>query len=277
MADDYLKNWQGTVDDQLAFGKNAYLEAIPDLAQSITTASDVGGIQAATALNQGKLAAGLATRRKDFDTLEDGYIAKANDFGSDDRKNAAAAKASEDVGAGFSTSRGQALRRALSLGINPNSGNFAMADRQFGAQEAVAKAGAANKARQDVEAVADGMQKTAIGFGKDLSSQSANATQSAAYAGNAAVTSAGQPLKDRLNFAGGVSNIYSNGANGYQDLWGTSNLTAAQRAGLDASASAASSQADGQENAGMWGALGAIAGSKTGGDLISKGLGWVGL
>lgn len=271
MADDYLKNWQGAVDDQLAFGKNAYLEAIPDLSYSIAAAKGIGGIQSRAALDQAALASGLAKRREKFNTMEDQYSTDAMGYGSEANKDAAAARASTDAASQFAAQRAQTERAAARTGVNPNSGKSAALAGQMDIEQAKATAQAANKARQDVEATADAKQKTAIGFGSNLNSQAAQAAQSSAYAGNSAIASSSEALKQRLNFAGGVSNVYGNAASRYQDLWGTNNLTAAQRAGLDAQAA----QTKSSEDAGMWGALGSIAGSSAGAGLISGAASWL--
>jgi hypothetical protein len=44
-TDPNLANWQDAADNRLAFGKNAYLEAIPDLANANATASGISTLQ----------------------------------------------------------------------------------------------------------------------------------------------------------------------------------------------------------------------------------------
>lgn len=271
MADEYLSNWQSAVDDQLAFGKNAYLEAIPDLAYSIEAAQGIGGIQSRTSLDQAALANGLAKRRESFNSMEDQYAANAMAYGSDANKNAAAGRASTDVASQFAAQRAQTERAAARTGVNPSSGKATALAGQMDIEQAKAMAQASNKARQDVEATADAKQKTAIGFGTNLTSQAAQAAQSSAYAGNAALASSSDALKQRLNFAGGVSNIYGNAASGYQNLWGTSNLTAAQKASMDAQAAATQAK----ETNSAIGAVGSIVGSDSGAGLISGAAKWL--
>jgi hypothetical protein len=264
MADTNLANWQGAVDDQLDFGKKAYLEAIPDLATANATATGAAEMQGGAAAGQANLAKTLAGRVDKFAGMQDQYAQDAADLDSPENQSKVAGEAVAGVTQQFKNLRDQNTRQLMRTGVNPNSGRALALGNQLGMAEAVARAGSAAKARNDLSVVADDRQKTAIGFGSNLPGQSTSAAQQAGYLGNTAVESAKAPLANRLNFAGGISNIYGNAQGGYGDLWKSNNLTAAQRA-----------QTDSQEDSNLWGALGSIVGSKGGSDLISKGADWV--
>lgn len=275
MADNYLTSWQSGVNDQFDFAKNAYSEAIPDMAYSIGAAKEIGGLQGRAALDQQLLSRGLAERRGKFNGMEDQYASEAMGWNSAARKEQVAGQALSDVNQAFGNAQAQTGRQMARMGVNPNSGKFAATSGALGMELAKAQAQGMNKARQDLDATADAKQKTAISMGANLNTQSTQAAQVAGYAGNAALASSSQPLKDRLNFAGGVSNIYQNNINNTKDLWGTSNLTAAQKASLDANQAQINATNEARSDANMWGALGSIAGSQTGQNLISSGISWL--
>jgi len=251
-----LQNWTGAVNDQFEFGKNAYLEAIPDLSYSIGASKAIGGLQGRAAMDQYMLSNNLAQRRGQFDGMEDKYAKMAFDTNSEANKERVAGQATADVAQQFGNMRDQAVRNATRSGVNPASGRFAALQNQTGIAQAGAQAQAANKARQDLDVLADSRQRTAIGFGQPLTGQAMNAAQLAGGLGNYAAASAAQPLSQRLNFAGGVSNLYGNAVNGYQGLWQSQNLTASQLANINAQ----NAQNEANEDNAFFSTLGTVAG-----------------
>lgn len=264
MADQNLANWQKATDDQFDFGKKAYLDAIPDLATANATATGAAQLQGGVAADQARLAKSLASRVGKFAGMQDQYAQDAADLAKPENQAKVAGEAVAGVTQQFKNLRDQNTRQLMRTGVNPNSGRALALGNQLGMAEAVARAGSAAKARNDLSVVADDRQKTAIGFGSNLPGQSTSAAQQAGYLGNTAVESAKAPLANRLNFAGGISNIYGNAQTGYGNLWKSQNLSAEEQAKLDSS-----------EDSNMWGALGSIVGSKGGSDLISKGVDWI--
>lgn len=261
MADN-LTNWQNATDNRFDFGKNAYLEAIPDLANANAMATGVAGMQANLAGSQGQLASGLMNRAGTFEGLQDRYITDAFGYNSQAKQDQVAGKAVADVAQQFANTQGQAQRQMSRMGVNPSSGRSLALSNQLGIAQASAQAGAANKARNDLEAVANDRQKTAIGFGANVPAQALSAAQGAMYTGNAAVNAAAAPLNQRLNFAGGISSIYGNAASGYGDIYKTTNLSASQQADLAASQAAA----DAKEESAFWSGLANISTSIFGDD-----------
>lgn len=264
MADPNLDKWQGAVDDKLDFGKKAYLEAIPDLATANATATGAAAMQGGAATQQANLAKTLAGRVGKFTGMQDKYAQDALSLNAPENQAKVAGEAVAGVTQQFKNLRDQNSRQLQRIGVNPNSGRSLALGNQLGMAEAVARASSAAKARNDLSAVADDRTKTAINFGANLPGQSTSAAQQVGYLGNAAAEVAKAPLANRLNFAGGISNIYDNAQSGYGDLWKSNNLTPAQRA-----------QTESQDDSNFWGALGSIAGTKGGSDLISKGASWV--
>lgn len=268
MADANLANWQSAVSNGFDFGKNAYLEAIPDLATASATAKGVAGLQASTAADQAKLAKSLVERNQTSNGLQDQYSAEAFGMNSPQRQAQVSAQASADVSKKYAGLRSQGLRQLARTGVNPGAGKSLALNSQMDISEATAKAGAANKARQDLEVVANDRQKTAVGFGANLPGQAIAASQAAGALGSQVVSTAQVPLAQRLAFNGGISNLYGTAADGYKGLWQSQNLTAAQQAGISQSEQAAANA----QNAAFIGALGSIAGSSAGGKAIDKGI-----
>ena len=267
MADSNLVKWQGAIDDGINFGKNAYLEAQPDLAVANATAKDVAGIQGAAALGQAQQSQDLANRRVGFNNLEDSYTQEAFEHNSDARKATAGAAISEGVADQFGKVRAQGLRQMQGLGVNPNSGRFAAMTGQLGLGQATAQAAAINKSNTDLDNEANNRQKTAIGFGANLSKDSSAAAQMSGYLGDKAISAASQPLVNDLTYAKGVADIYATGANGYAGLHKGTTISPTDQAAIDA-------KKDATDTANV-GSLVNFAASNAGSSLIEKGISWL--
>jgi len=270
MADN-LQNWQNATDNRFDFSKNAYLEAIPSLADANASAEAASQIQGATAMNLGGLANTLTDRVDQFSGMQDQYAKDAFGYNSQARQDQAAGRAMADVTQQFDNTQQQAQRQLSRMGVNPSSGRSLALTNQLGIAKAAALAGSANKARQDLDKEANERQKTAIGFGANLPNQITSLGQGAVYAGNAAVNTATAPLTNRLNFAGGSSNIYGNAADGYKSIYSTTNLTAEQQA---AQARIAQGTDDANDRA-LMAAAGNFLASKGGEAVVNKGIDWI--
>jgi hypothetical protein len=267
MADN-LQNWQNATDNRFDFAKNAYLEAIPSLANANATAESVSTINGANALNMGGLADTLVDRVGDFNDLQDQYSASAFGYNSADRQKQVSDRAAADVSSKFDATQQEAQRQLSRRGVNPASGRQLALTNQLGLAKASAMAAASNKARQDLDNTADERQKTAIKFGDNLPNQITSLGQGSVYAGNSAVNAATAPLTNRLNFAGGISNIYGNAADGYKSIYSTTNLTPAQQAEQARLAQRDSDSAD----AAWLSTIGSVLNSKSGQSFIDKGV-----
>lgn len=270
-TDPNLINWQGAADDALAYGKSAYLEAIPELASANATAGGISALQTRLAGNLGLQSQKLTNRVDQFAGLQDSYAQSAFGLNSAERQAKVADEAVAGVSRQFEGLRTQGARSLARQGVDPSSGRSLALGNQMQYAQATAQAGAATKARNDLEALADDRQKTAIGFGANLPTQANQAAQTAALVGNAAVTSAAAPVNNRLGFAGGIRNIYGDAANEFKGLYTTQNLTATQQS-VVAQQDAANDRADDQA---FWSTLGSVLNSKTGQSVVDKGLNWL--
>jgi len=251
-----MENWRNAVGNQFAYGANSYLEAMPDLQYSMDASRAIGGLQSRSAMDQYMLSNNLASRRSQFDGMEDKYAKTAFDTNSEANQNRVAGQAVADVAQQFSSMQGANQRNMARMGVNPSSGRAMAMGNQTAIAQAGAQAGAANKARQDLDVLADSRQRTAIGFGAPLVGQAQSAAGLSNTLSNSAINSAAAPVNQRLAFAGGLSNIYGNAASGYNNLWNSQNLTAAQLADINANNAAN----DTSENNALLGTLGTLAG-----------------
>lgn len=270
-TDPNLTNWQGAADDRLDFGKNAYLEAIPDLANANATAGGVSALQTRLAGTLGMQSQGMYGRMGKFNGMQDQYAADAAGYNSGARQDKVAGEAVAGVAQQFDNLKGQASRNLSRMGIDPGSGRALALNNQMQYAQASAQAGAANKARNDLDAVANERQKTAIGMGANLPTQATQAASTGALIGNAAVASAAAPVNNRLSFAGGINNIYGDAANDYKGLYASQNLTPGQQSTL-AQQTITNDRAD---DAAFWSTLGSALNSKAGQSAVDKGLSWL--
>jgi hypothetical protein len=187
------------------------------------------------------MADNLSDRRGVYDGLEDKYSTTAFDTNSEANKSKVANEAMAGVASQFNSLDQQNNRQMSRMGVNPSSGRSQAMNNQMAIAQAGAQAGAANKARSDLDVLADSRQKTAIGFGSPLTGQMLSTVGLAGTTGNQAMTSAAQPITQRLSFAGGLSDIYGKASDGYKGLWQSQNLTASQQAGINASENASNS------------------------------------
>jgi len=261
-----MENWRDAVGGQFAIGANSYLEAMPDLQYSMDASRAIGGLQSRSAMDQYMLSNNLASRRSQFDGMEDKYAKTAFETNNQANQDRVAGQATADVAQQFGSMQAANQRNLARQGVNPNSGRALAMGNQTAIAQAAAQAGAANKARQDLDVLADSRQRTAIGFGTPLVGQAQSAAGLSNTLSNSAINSAAAPLNQRLSFAGGLSNIYGSAASGYGNLWQSQNLTAAQQADLDARNAASD---DSNTNA-LLGAAGAFLGSNTGGKVLDK-------
>lgn len=270
MADN-LQNWQNATDNRFDFAKNAYLEAIPDLADANATAKYASKVQGATAVNMGGLADTLTDRVGDFNDLQDKYSSAAFNYNSADRQDQVSGAASADVSGKFDVAQQDAQRQMSRRGVNPASGRSLALTNQLGIAKASAMAAAANKARQDLDNTADERQRAAIKFGDNLPNQITSLGQGTVYAANSAVNNATAPLTNRLNFAGGISNIYGNAADGYKSIHQATTLSPEQ---LAAQQRIANGTDDANDRA-IWATVGNVLASSSGQNAVSKAVDWV--
>jgi hypothetical protein len=232
------QGWRNAVKGRFDVGQQSYLEAIPDLSYSIGAAKAIGGLQSRSAMDNYLLSQSLATRRGTFDGMEDKYAKTAFDTNSQANQARVADQAAAGITTQFDNLRGQTNRSLARSGVNPASGRALAMNNQMAISQAAASAGAQNKAINDLEVLADSRQRTAIGFGSGLTGQGLSAASMSNGIANSALSAAAAPVTQRLSFAGGLSNLYGDAADGYKGLWQSKNLTAADQARLSAAESA---------------------------------------
>ena len=195
-----------------------------------------------------------------FRPLEQGIVTDAQNYDTAARREAKADQATADVGMQVALAKQSQDRDLARKGVMPGSGKMLAMSNQMALGEAAAKAGAANKAREQVELQGYARKMDAANLGRNLASNQATSAGVALNAGNSAVNNAGVPLAQSnaaVQTAGQGFNTAIQGNNSAGQLYGQ----AAQM---------------GSQDSGVWGALGGVAGqfagSSAGSSLISKGI-----
>ena len=265
-----MDQWQATADDRFNFGKQAYLDAIGDLSKASAAGDIASQFDANVAGGLYNAAQYTASRVPKFDAMQDAYAADAQNYNSAARQKQVGDEAAAGISKQFSSVQDQGNRQLERKGINPFSGRSLAMNGQLGIAKAAATAGAANQARADLERVADERKRTAIGYGQNLTSQAGNLAQSAALVGNSAVSAAQVPLTNRLNYIGGISNIYGNANTNYGDIWKATNLTASDQARLNAASDAQDSADQSALISGIAGIASKYVGTNSGADAVTE-------
>jgi hypothetical protein len=124
--------------------------------------------------------------RKYFAPLEQQYASEAADYASDGRKEQAAQTAEGQVGTAYDTARAQQQDQLQAGGVQAGSGKALALGNSLNLSEAVAKAGAANTARTNVENTGLNLQGSAVNIGRGLPTASLQASGAAQSSGGAA-------------------------------------------------------------------------------------------
>jgi hypothetical protein len=124
--------------------------------------------------------------RKYFAPLEQQYATEAADYASDGRKEQAAQTAEGQVGTAYDTARAQQQDQLQAGGVQAGSGKALALGNSLNLSEAVAKAGAANTARTNVENTGLNLQGSAVNIGRGLPTASLQASGAAQSSGGAA-------------------------------------------------------------------------------------------
>jgi hypothetical protein len=201
-----------------------------------------------------------------FAPIEDKLASDAMNWDSAGRMEAQAGEAKADAMAAGQQAKDASTRAMMSMGVNPNSGKFAAADRSNSTQVALAAAGAQNAARDNVRMQAQQLRGGAAQVGQQvlgnannaraLGLQATSAQQNATQAANGAIT-AGISQAGQLKGAGlGAAGV------GYQGI----------STGLNAGNSAVGNQGAGMTsfNAGNQAMMN---GFTTSGGLVANGAG----
>ncbi len=236
--------------ETLEWYKKVYADGAPQRELAAKTANDVAQQQLATSKQNDAISNDYWNYQKNtFRPLEAGIAADAQNYDATARSDQAASKAMADMESQFGNEQAQQQRAMTRMGVNPNSGRFASMSTQMGMAEAAAKAGAASKARDNIELQGYARKMDAANMGRGLASSQATSAGVALNAGNSAVNSAGVPLTQANNAMATMGQGFGTaiqGNNSAGNLYGQ----AAQIAGKDN---------------GLMGALGNMAGMWAGG------------
>lgn len=184
-------------------------------------------------------------RRDELTTLQDRMISDANSFNAEARGEQLADQSMADVTGQFSNSRDQMVRSMQRSGVNPASGGYMDIIAKSGLAEAAAKAGAANRsreaARQEGYALTDRAANSLAGYPalsmgtNDMISKYGLTGLDAANAGTQGLISPNASVVSGAGAMGG-------------------NATSAYNSQMDA-------YLQGNDNSGIWGAVGTLGGA----------------
>ena len=185
-APDY-SGMESIAREQLAFSRQQYADILP-------IAQQVAGLQIGAQEQQMAFAQEDRARLTGlFRPLEDQFVAEAQAFNTEARRQELAGQAAAASAQAFANTQAQQRRGLAAMGVNPASGAARGADRsallQQSAQRAAAMTGARTSARQEGRA----LQAAAIGMGNPLATGALQAYAGATGAGSAGLGSAQQP------------------------------------------------------------------------------------
>jgi Chaperone of endosialidase len=241
--------------ETLAFYKQVYAEQAPERAKAAAINDKVANAQLAsmeqnTAISKDYYDYQTGT----FRPMEKSIVADAENYDTQERRNEKAAQAVADVGIQSEVARKANVRQMQRMGVNPNSGKMLALGNQMALGEVMAKAGAANKAREAVETQGFARKMDAASLGRGLASNQATSAGVALNAGNSSTQNAAMTMQQANQAAATMGQ-------------GFSQATAANNSSGQLYATAA--QAAGQDN-GVMGAVGAVAGGWAGSASGSK-------
>lgn len=124
-----------------------------------------------------------------YQPLEDAAVRDAQDYSSEERQRYDMGRAEAAVGVQFDAQRDAALKNLEGFGVDPSSTRYAALDANMRIQEAAAKAGAANNARTQTEAVGRALRSEGINVGRGYPGQVAGTYATALQSGNSAINS----------------------------------------------------------------------------------------
>lgn len=181
--------------EALAWYKQQYADSAPQREIAANTANEVAQQQLSSARQNDAISRDYWDYQKDtFRPLEGKIVADAQNYDTEARRNEAASKAIADVGSQVEMARQQQTRSLQRMGVNPNSGKMLSMSNAMAMGEAATKAGAASKARDNIELQGYARKMDAANMGRGLASSQATSAGVAMNAGNSAVNNAGVPL-----------------------------------------------------------------------------------
>jgi len=191
-----------------------------------------------------------------FKPVEDQFVEEATNYATPEKQAEAAAEAKADVQTAAAAARDQSNRTAAAMGINPASGRYAGLDRASEMGTALATAGAANTARQQVRDKGLALKADVANLGRGLPAQSAQAASLGLGAGSSAV---GLNQGTNAQFLASTD-IMGSGYKGAMAGYGGMGQTLNQQYSTQVAAWDAQQRADAANSAGIGSAIGGLAG-----------------
>ena len=196
--------------ETLDFYKSQYADQKPLQQEQARIANEVSTAQLASMKQNDTIAKDYYDYQTGtFRPMEKAIVADAQNYDTAERRNEKAGQAVADVGMQAELGRQANVRQMQRMGVNPNSGKMMAMNNQMALGEAVAKAGAANKARDAVETQGFARKMDAASLGRGLASNQATSAGVALNAGNSAVNNATTPI----NTIGGMTQTMGQGYN----------------------------------------------------------------
>lgn len=245
----------GVAKDALEWYKQQYTDSAPARAKAAARADEVSGAQLDSMRTQTGLANEAADyNRNTFRPLERGIVSDAQNFDTEQERERLAGLAQGDVHQSFANARAITDRSLERRGVNPADGAYGAGALTLANSEALAGADASNKARSQAMVLGRAMKMDAASLGRGLPSQQATSAGLALSAGNSAVGNAQVPLS-----------VAGQGA----DMVGRGYTTAIQGNSSSGNLYAQQATLQNQNNDGLWGAVGNVAGKATSAYIMS--------
>jgi hypothetical protein len=190
-----------------------------------------------------------------FVPLQDRFIDEAQNYASDERKEAASTEAVADVRQQFALGRQQRTRQNAAMGVNPNSGRSQSQSNRAQTTEALASAGAANGARRRIESEGRGLRAQAINLGAGLAVNPATSMGMGTSAGGTGMSAAMNGISGANAMTAGGASAAMSGQQGM--INGLNTQFNQQMAGYEA-------------NNAFWGDIAGAAGTAVGFKMMSS-------
>ncbi|UIF90840.1 hypothetical protein [Cupriavidus sp. UYPR2.512] len=228
-----------SADDNLAFQKQQYADLQPSLKNSLDISSEASRQQMDLARQAQDRSDEQWDYYKDtFQPVEKQMVQEAMDYGSAADQNQQAGTARADMTASFDSQREQANRQLTAMGVNPNSGKFASANRMTDIAQAAQTAAGMTGARTAARDKGIALRAGAASFGRNMTNTAGQNLTSAVGAGSAAAGTSGAGIGNTLAAGNSVSGAYGMGINAANTAISANNSTVgAMNLGVQAASS----------------------------------------
>lgn len=238
----------GISKETLDFAKQMYADQQPQMKIANDTANKVSMAQLTGMDQQNKIAGEYNDYNKTtFRPLEKGIVADAQNYDTQDRREAEAGKAVSDVSQSIDAAQAQQDRDLSRAGVDPSSGRSLAIRSTIGMQGALGKVQAGANARRAVETQGFARRMDAASLGRNLPSNQAASASLASTMGTNAIGSAAAPLAQAGQMSSMMNQGYGtaiNGNNSAGNIYGSmANITNTSNSNSNAWMNAAGSAA----------------------------------